>query len=241
MSQFASAIVQLTAGEALEANRRVRLNSSAALVYADAGERCIGVTQAAAANGATVAVKLWGQGGTQAVVATGAIAAGAPVYGTADGKVDDAIGSGMQIGVCKAAVGAGGHAEIVPYAAGQSDIFTVGLMHQAPGAAITRHVADRPCFLLSLNKRVDVVGSDGGAVTSAFWKAPSGTAPASGTAQLASGSFNLKGTANTNQALTLSTTASDRTYATGDALVEVFTGTTAAAVGGGTAVFAILD
>jgi len=237
---FDSSIITLTAGEALAANRRVRLSSGTA-VYADAGERCIGVTQAGAANGDPVAVKLWAQSGTVEVEATGAITAGTAIYGTADGKIDDAVAGGPQIGVAKtAASGAGGLVEVVPYAGGQNDLVFVPLPHQVPGAALTRIVADRALFLLSANKRIDVIGSDAGAVTSKLWKAPSGTAPASGTDQHASGSFNLKGTANTNQAATLSATPADRTYAAGDSLVEVFTGTTTAAIGGGTAVFAVL-
>lgn len=237
MSQSQSSIITLTAGEALEANRRVKLSSGTA-VYADAGERCIGVTQHSAANAAQVAVKLWAQSGTVEVVATGAVAAGAVVYGTADGKCDDAVAAGPQIGLAKNACGAGGLAEIIPYAGGQTDIIAVPIGHQVPGAARTHFTAPFACQLLSLVKRIDVVGSDGGAVTSAFWKVPSGTAPASGTAQH-TGTVNLKGTANTNQTLTLSTTAADVTYAAGDSLVEVYTGTTTAAIGGGTALFAV--
>lgn len=237
---YDSSIITLTAGEALAANRRVRLSSGTA-VYADAGERCIGVTQAIAANGDPVAVKLWAQSGTVEVEATGAITAGAIIYGTADGKIDDAVAGGPQIGVAKtAASGAGGLVEVVPYAGGQNDLIFVPLDHQVPGVAQTRIRADRAMFLLSAVKRIDVVGSNGSAVTSVLWKAPSGTAPASGTAQFASGTWDLKGTVNVDQAATLSATPADRTFASGDSLVEVFTGTTTAAIGGGTAVFAVL-
>ena len=237
---FDSSIITLTAGEALAANRRVKLSSGTA-VYADAGERCIGVTQAIAANGDPVAVKLWAQSGTVEVEATGAITAGAVIYGTADGKIDDAVAGGPQIGVAKtAASGAGGLVEVVPYAGGQNDIVTASIAYAVPGASQVHLVAYRALFLLGIYPRVQVAGTDGGAVTAAFWKAPSGTALASGTAQLASGSLNLKGTAATNQTMTLSATPADRTYAAGDAFGTVYTGTTTAAIGGGTAVFAVL-
>ena len=61
-------------------------------------------------------------------------------------------------------------------------------------------------------------------------KAPSGTAIASGTA-LHSNNFTLDGTANTNQAGTLSATAADRDLAAGDALGIDVTGTTTNATG----------
>lgn len=77
---------------------------------------------------------------------------------------------------------------------------------------------------------VTVAGTDGGAVTATIRKVPSGTALASGTA-LHSGTFNLKGTAVTTQALTLSTTATDLILAAGDSLAVDFTGTLTSATG----------
>ncbi len=62
-------------------------------------------------------------------------------------------------------------------------------------------------------------------------KAPSGTAPASGTSLHASGSLDLKGTVNVDQAATLSATAADLLLAAGDALCLDVTGTTTAARG----------
>ena len=73
--------------------------------------------------------------------------------------------------------------------------------------------------------------ADGGAVTALVKKAPSGTAPASGTSLHASGSLDLKGTVNTDQAATLSATAADLLLAAGDALCLDVTGTTTAARG----------
>ena len=70
------------------------------------------------------------------------------------------------------------------------------------------------------------VAGTGGAATVAVWKAPSGTAPISGT-QLHSGTFNMVGTINTDQSLTLTTT----TVAAGESVWAVFTGTATSAIG----------
>jgi hypothetical protein len=75
-----------------------------------------------------------------------------------------------------------------------------------------------------------VAGSDGGAVTAAIKKASSTTAIASGTA-LHSGTFNLKGTADTVQNLTLSTTEAVDIISAGDRIGVDFTGTLTDAVG----------
>jgi hypothetical protein len=92
------------------------------------------------------------------------------------------------------------------------------------------YVAPRAMVVQTINGRVEVAGTDGSAVTAVIRKCPSGTAAASGTA-LHSGSINLKGTAATNQALTLSTTASTLALAAGDALAIDFTGTLTSATG----------
>lgn len=91
-------------------------------------------------------------------------------------------------------------------------------------------VATRAYTVKGITARVEVAGTDAGAVTAAVKKAASGTAIASGTA-LHSGTIDLKGTAATNQALTLSTTKSDLAIATGDAIGIDFTGTLTAATG----------
>lgn len=93
----------------------------------------------------------------------------------------------------------------------------------------TFFVADRAYVVKAIRGRVDVAGT-GGACTAQIRKTPTATAPASGTV-LHSGSFNLVGTANANQALTLSTTASDLLLAVGDALSYDLTGTATSAVG----------
>lgn len=70
------------------------------------------------------------------------------------------------------------------------------------------------------------VAGTGGAATFTIYKAPSGTAPASGTA-LHSGTFNMVGTINTDQSLTLTTT----TVAAGESVWAVPTGTATSAIG----------
>ena len=84
--------------------------------------------------------------------------------------------------------------------------------------------------VVGITARVDVAGTDAGAVTAQIRKAPSGTAVASGTL-LHTGTINLKGTANTNQTLTLSATPSDLQLAVGDCIGFDLTGVSTAAVG----------
>lgn len=91
------------------------------------------------------------------------------------------------------------------------------------------YVASRAVRVKDITGRTRVAGS-GGACTIAFFKAPSGTAVGSGTA-LHSGSFNLVGTADTNQTLSLSATLTDLALAAGDAIGYVLTGTPTSAVG----------
>lgn len=91
-------------------------------------------------------------------------------------------------------------------------------------------VATRAYVVKGITARVEVAGTDAGAVTAAVKKAASGTAIASGTA-LHSGTINLKGTAATNQALTLSTTDSDLEIPAGTAIGIDFTGVLTSATG----------
>jgi hypothetical protein len=91
-------------------------------------------------------------------------------------------------------------------------------------------VAQRPYRVKNIVARVEVAGTDAGAVTAVVRKAPDGTAVASGTA-LHTGSINLKGAAATAQTLTLSTTSSTLDLAKGDALAIDFTGVLTSATG----------
>jgi hypothetical protein len=86
------------ADEKLEAHRRVKIdtgNTTAVpvkVVYADAGEDFVGITEFSAATGELVAVKLNSAPGTfecECVVSS-AINVGTTLYGAADGKVSDA-------------------------------------------------------------------------------------------------------------------------------------------------------
>jgi hypothetical protein len=86
--------------------------------------------------------------------------------------------------------------------------------------------AGRAVVLDSIIVRPFVAGT-GGAATIAMWKAPSGTAPISGTA-LHAGTYNMVGTIHTDQSLTLTTTQ----VAAGEAVWAVFTGTATSAIGG---------
>lgn len=91
-------------------------------------------------------------------------------------------------------------------------------------------VASRAYRVLAIRARPEAAGTDAGAVTATVKKAASATAIASGTV-LHSGSIDLKGTAATNQLLTLSTTKADLEIAAGDAIGMDFTGTLTAATG----------
>lgn len=90
--------------------------------------------------------------------------------------------------------------------------------------------ATRPYIVKAISATVTVAGTDASAVTATIRKVPSGTAITSGTA-LHSSTVNLKGTADTKQNLTLSTTASALAIAAGDSLAIDFTGTLTSATG----------
>ena len=90
-------------------------------------------------------------------------------------------------------------------------------------ADVSIMVAPRRFRVVSIVGRVEVAGTDAGAVTCVVRKAASGTDIAAGTA-LHSGTYNLKGTVDTNQTLTLSTTATDLDVPAGTAIGIDFTG-----------------
>lgn len=80
--------------------------------------------------------------------------------------------------------------------------------------------ADRPYAVVEVKERHETAATDGAVM---LRKVPSGTAPASGTAVLAS-SISLAATANTDQTGQLSATESARTLAEGDSLSLEATG-----------------
>lgn len=91
-------------------------------------------------------------------------------------------------------------------------------------------IAPYPCRVVSVRERHQTAGSDAGAVTLMVKKVPSGTAKASGSDVLSAG-LNLKGTADTNQSGTISSTFANSRLKTGDALALVTTGTLTAVDG----------
>lgn len=103
--------------------------------------------------------------------------------------------------------------------------------YNVPAAASSSmYVAMQPVRVTNITGRVDTQGSDASAVTASLVKCASGTAPGSGVA-LHTGTFDLKGTDDTNQVLTLSTVAGALDLSAGDAIVVTYTGTATAAVG----------
>ena len=97
----------IVTAEAIEPYRRVKLNGSQLLAYADAGEDYVGVSTHYAASGAVLTIKLPNDSGTNLIEAGGIIVAGAVVYGAADGKIDDTA-SGDEIGLALEAASASG-------------------------------------------------------------------------------------------------------------------------------------
>jgi len=114
-------------------------------------------------------------------------------------------------------------------AGGEGGFIPLTLNYTASIVDCTLFTADRPYTVKAIRGRVDVAGT-GGACTAVIRKVPSATAITAGTA-LHSASFNLVGTANAQQALTLSTTASDLLLAAGDSICFDLTGTATSAVG----------
>jgi len=77
-----------TAGEALAKHRAVKFVSGEVL-YADATEVGIGVTEDAVASGEGVSIYLFNSGGTVKLTAGEVVAQGAACYNLADGKIGD--------------------------------------------------------------------------------------------------------------------------------------------------------
>ncbi len=110
------------AGEDLEKYRRVKIEAGTTttppeVVYADAGEKSIGVTEDSADDEDPVTIRLWCYGGTMPIEAASAATVGDEAYGAADGKVDDTV-VGDPIGFFNKTVEAAEWAEIIPVAPG---------------------------------------------------------------------------------------------------------------------------
>jgi hypothetical protein len=136
---YTEGIKTFQAGEDLAAKRRVRIMTDSPatttdppeVVYADAGEDFIGVTEYAASSGDLVAVKLNSAPGTFECCCTvnSAIARGTVLYGAADGKISDAS-SGTAQGIAMEAAGA------------SNDIIEVAFWNVKATTAATVSVAD---------------------------------------------------------------------------------------------------
>ncbi len=105
--QTEGGIKTFLAGEDLEAYRRVKLSAGDTVVYADAGEAFIGVTQEKVDSGKQVSVALRSAARSYKIAAKEALAANAALYGGDDGKVQDTA-SGNAIGTSLEAATADG-------------------------------------------------------------------------------------------------------------------------------------
>lgn len=109
----------LKAGEALAAYRRVKVESGTTsdpveVVYADAGEQHVGVTEYAVADTEMVVVRPRTLVGSQMVCASGAFSRGSALYGAADGKVSGTV-AGSAVGIAlEAATADGDIVEMLP-------------------------------------------------------------------------------------------------------------------------------
>lgn len=108
--------------EALGAYRLVRFDSSGYLVYADAEESPIGVTQMDAASGVFCTVKLLSAPGTFKIATAAAITfavttdeRGPLLYVANDGYVTPTAGTKVFFNACEAGDGAGAVVECTPY------------------------------------------------------------------------------------------------------------------------------
>jgi len=102
--------VSLVAGEAIEAKRRVKLNTSGQAVYADAYDRATHISDVYVASGDSGKFFVWGTG-LHAVTASAACTLGTLLRGADDGKVSSAA-TGVVEGLCTIAAGTDGFAQL---------------------------------------------------------------------------------------------------------------------------------
>ena len=107
-------VCTLTAGEALEADRYVKLNSSQQVVYADAGDDAQYVTCSKVASGEVVACRSLNAGGSVLVTCETAITTiGSTAYIRNDGKVSQSnADSAVSKGIFKQTSAIGGKVEV---------------------------------------------------------------------------------------------------------------------------------
>lgn len=89
MAGYTTGILTITAGEALEAYRLVKMSAGTA-VYADSADtQFLGATLTKVASGDVVAIMPWNSAGTIDVQSAGTFVVGADLYIANDGKIDD--------------------------------------------------------------------------------------------------------------------------------------------------------
>lgn len=112
-----------TCGEDVVDARRVKLNSSDQIEYADADALGIGITRGYSESGDDVGVAYFNKPGTHHATAAGAITVSADVYAAADGKVQalpTAAGDYIKVGVAlEAAAEDGDVIEVLPVESGK--------------------------------------------------------------------------------------------------------------------------
>lgn len=109
------------------------------------------------------------------------------------------------------------------------EFILVRIPYTASSVTQTVFTATRRYIVKSAGGRVDVAGTNGSAVTATIGVADDGEALTSGT-PIHTGTYNLKGTVDTNQSLTLAT-GDDLVISAGQSLGVVFQGTLTAATG----------
>lgn len=146
MSQMTDKHLVRVAGEAISQYARVKLNSSAQIVEADADDKGIGVALIAAASGDEVTVKLWTDGGTFKVLAAGAVSVNDVIYAADEGQVDDVVGTGIAVGrALEAATAANDVIEIVPILAEGNGLVGVAVADSASVTNTTTETTFSTC------------------------------------------------------------------------------------------------
>ena len=163
---YVDKIKTFTAGEDLAAHRRVKIDTTAStadpaeVIYADAGEDYIGVTEFAADDGYPISVRMASSTGTFEIECTvsSSIALGTTLYGAADGKVSDASsGSSQGINVEPGTISSGCIIEVAAMSIKSTTAATVSIADaggftstatvEAATQEIYQHIASAQAFL----------------------------------------------------------------------------------------------
>jgi hypothetical protein len=106
--------LSLPTAAAINEGERVHINASGQFALSGATDPSVGTATHNAASGGTLTVKLWTAPGTFLVVASAAITAGARLFPTASGRVDDAGTTPLNLIAKEAATAAGNIIEAAP-------------------------------------------------------------------------------------------------------------------------------